>query len=150
MNFTKTSPKFGQWSDHRANTVYGLGFSSEGDLLQVKSICSMAMMGDTGTVVLQFVDKFCEAKEAAKKALEERKFEGKKTEDSDKITSSSPELKSPHQVTLTNPSGTSPQVDGRKGEEGARQLPMGGIANGESSGGRKTAYANSTEVKHIE
>ena len=39
MNFTKTSPKFGQWSDHRANTVYGLGFSSEGDLLQVYSIC---------------------------------------------------------------------------------------------------------------
>ncbi len=35
MNFTKTSPKFGQWSDHRANTVYGLGFSSEKDLNQV-------------------------------------------------------------------------------------------------------------------
>lgn len=35
MNFTKTSPKFGQWSDHRANTVYGLGFSSEKDLQQV-------------------------------------------------------------------------------------------------------------------
>lgn len=35
MNFTKTSPKFGQWSDHRANTVYGLGFSSERDLQQV-------------------------------------------------------------------------------------------------------------------
>ena len=35
MNFTKTSPKFGQWSDHRANTVYGLGFSSERDLHQV-------------------------------------------------------------------------------------------------------------------
>ena len=36
MNFTKTSPKFGQWSDHRANTVYGLGFSSEKDLQQVR------------------------------------------------------------------------------------------------------------------
>ena len=35
MTFTKTSPKFGQWSDHRANTVYGLGFSSEKDLLTV-------------------------------------------------------------------------------------------------------------------
>ena len=35
MNFTKTSPKFGQWSDHRANTVYGLGFSSEKDLQEV-------------------------------------------------------------------------------------------------------------------
>ncbi|KAM4754250.1 homer protein homolog 1-like isoform 3-T3 [Cyanocitta cristata] len=29
MTFTKTSQKFGQWADSRANTVYGLGFSSE-------------------------------------------------------------------------------------------------------------------------
>ncbi|XP_071494477.1 homer protein homolog 1-like isoform X2 [Diadema antillarum] len=32
MAFTKTSQKFGQWADTRANTVYGLGFSSEGEL----------------------------------------------------------------------------------------------------------------------
>ena len=32
MTFTKTSQKFGQWSDIRANTVYGLGFSSEPEL----------------------------------------------------------------------------------------------------------------------
>lgn len=32
MAFTKTSQKFGQWSDPRANTVYGLGFGSESDL----------------------------------------------------------------------------------------------------------------------
>ncbi|CAL8091165.1 unnamed protein product [Orchesella dallaii] len=32
MNFTKTSQKFGQWSDVRANTVYGLGFPSEAEL----------------------------------------------------------------------------------------------------------------------
>ncbi|KAJ8936041.1 hypothetical protein NQ318_015447 [Aromia moschata] len=32
MTFTKTSQKFGQWSDVRANTVYGLGFSSETEL----------------------------------------------------------------------------------------------------------------------
>ena len=38
MNFTKTSPKFGQWSDHRANTVYGLGFTSEKDLLHVSKL----------------------------------------------------------------------------------------------------------------
>lgn len=29
MAFTKTSTKFGQWADVRANTVYGLGFSSD-------------------------------------------------------------------------------------------------------------------------
>ncbi|ROT84966.1 putative homer protein-like 2 isoform X2 [Penaeus vannamei] len=32
MMFTKTSQKFGQWSDMRANTVYGLGFSTEAEL----------------------------------------------------------------------------------------------------------------------
>lgn len=32
MAFTKTSQKFGQWSDPRANTVYGLGFATENDL----------------------------------------------------------------------------------------------------------------------
>jgi len=32
MTFTKTSQKFGQWSDAKNNTVYGLGFGSESDL----------------------------------------------------------------------------------------------------------------------
>ena len=40
MSFTKTSPKFGQWSDHRANTIYGLGFSTETDLSLVSCIDS--------------------------------------------------------------------------------------------------------------
>ncbi|VVC28491.1 WH1/EVH1 domain,PH domain-like [Cinara cedri] len=34
MSFTKTSQKFGQWTDTRANTVYGLGFSSEQELIK--------------------------------------------------------------------------------------------------------------------
>lgn len=38
MTFTKTSQKFGQWSDVRANTVYGLGFSSEAELGKVPII----------------------------------------------------------------------------------------------------------------
>lgn len=50
MTFTQTSQKFGQWSDVRANTVYGLGFSSELELSK-------------------FVEKFQEVKEATKKAL---------------------------------------------------------------------------------
>ncbi len=37
MTFTKTSQKFGQWADSRANTVYGLGFSTEQQLQQVKA-----------------------------------------------------------------------------------------------------------------
>ncbi|XP_057693096.1 homer protein homolog 2 isoform X2 [Corythoichthys intestinalis] len=49
MMFTKTSQKFGQWADSRANTVFGLGFSSEQQLAK-------------------FAEKFQEVKEAAKTA----------------------------------------------------------------------------------
>ncbi|OWK51300.1 SURP and G-patch domain-containing protein 2 [Lonchura striata] len=51
MTFTKTSQKFGQWADSRANTVYGLGFASEQHLAQ-------------------FAEKFQEVKEAARLARE--------------------------------------------------------------------------------
>ncbi|TNN42142.1 Homer 1 [Liparis tanakae] len=51
MTFTKTSQKFGQWADSRANTVYGLGFSSESNLAK-------------------FAEKFAEFKEAARLAKE--------------------------------------------------------------------------------
>ncbi|XP_056875325.1 homer protein homolog 1-like isoform X2 [Takifugu flavidus] len=51
MTFTKTSHKFGQWADSRANTVYGLGFPSESHLTK-------------------FADKFAEFKEAARLAKE--------------------------------------------------------------------------------
>ncbi|XP_032646520.1 homer protein homolog 2 isoform X2 [Chelonoidis abingdonii] len=49
MTFTKTSQKFGQWADSRANTVFGLGFSSEQQLTK-------------------FAEKFQDIKEAAKLA----------------------------------------------------------------------------------
>ncbi|KAI8788997.1 homer protein 2 [Biomphalaria glabrata] len=49
MVFTKTSQKFGQWSDPRANTVYGLGFSSEQELTK-------------------FIEKFKEVKELTRQA----------------------------------------------------------------------------------
>uniref|UniRef100_A0A8C3UN94 WH1 domain-containing protein n=1 Tax=Catharus ustulatus TaxID=91951 RepID=A0A8C3UN94_CATUS len=51
MTFTKTSQKFGQWEDSRANTVYGLGFSSEHHLSK-------------------FAEKFQEFKDAARLAKE--------------------------------------------------------------------------------
>jgi hypothetical protein len=35
MSFTKTSQKFCQWVDSKANHVYGLGFSNEIDLTRV-------------------------------------------------------------------------------------------------------------------
>lgn len=49
MTFNKTSQKFGQWADSRANTVFGLGFASEQQLAK-------------------FAEKFQEVKEAAKLA----------------------------------------------------------------------------------
>uniref|UniRef100_A0A3B4EK24 WH1 domain-containing protein n=1 Tax=Pygocentrus nattereri TaxID=42514 RepID=A0A3B4EK24_PYGNA len=51
MTFTKTSQKFGQWADSRANTVYGLGFATEQQLHQ-------------------FFERFKEIKEAARLARE--------------------------------------------------------------------------------
>ncbi|XP_040434675.1 homer protein homolog 1-like isoform X3 [Falco naumanni] len=62
MTFTKTSQKFGQWADSRANTVYGLGFSSEHHLSK-------------------FAEKFQEFKEAARLAKEksQEKMELKST-----------------------------------------------------------------------
>uniref|UniRef100_A0A8C1A6R7 Homer scaffold protein 3a n=1 Tax=Cyprinus carpio carpio TaxID=630221 RepID=A0A8C1A6R7_CYPCA len=51
MTFTKTSQKFGQWADSRANTVYGLGFATEQQLQQ-------------------FAERFKEVKEAARLARE--------------------------------------------------------------------------------
>ncbi|KAG1929277.1 homer protein [Pimephales promelas] len=51
MTFTKTSQKFGQWADSRANTVYGLGFATENQLHQ-------------------FAERFKEVREAARMARE--------------------------------------------------------------------------------
>ncbi|XP_036009955.1 homer protein homolog 3 isoform X6 [Mus musculus] len=71
MTFTKTSQKFGQWADSRANTVYGLGFASEQQLTQ-------------------FAEKFQEVKEAARLARE-------KSQDGGEFTSTGLALAS-HQV----------------------------------------------------
>lgn len=71
MTFTKTSQKFGQWADSRANTVYGLGFASEQQLTQ-------------------FAEKFQEVKEAARLARE-------KSQDGGEFTSAALALAS-HQV----------------------------------------------------
>ncbi|XP_068924215.1 homer protein homolog 3 [Petaurus breviceps papuanus] len=60
MTFTKTSQKFGQWADSRANTVYGLGFASEQHLSQ-------------------FAEKFQEVKEAARLAREKSQDGGELT-----------------------------------------------------------------------
>ncbi|CAF3350889.1 unnamed protein product [Rotaria socialis] len=52
MSFTKTSQKFCQWVDSRANHVYGLGFANEPELTR-------------------FMDKFIEVKDATRHALKQ-------------------------------------------------------------------------------
>ncbi|XP_041321796.1 homer protein homolog 3 isoform X2 [Pyrgilauda ruficollis] len=75
MTFTKTSQKFGQWADSRANTVYGLGFASEQHLSQ-------------------FAEKFQEVKEAARVARE-------KCQDKTELTN--PALSIPSHQVLPSP-----------------------------------------------
>ncbi|NWR25754.1 HOME3 protein, partial [Emberiza fucata] len=75
MTFTKTSQKFGQWADSRANTVYGLGFASEQHLSQ-------------------FAEKFQEVKEAARVARE-------KCQDKTELTN--PALSLPSHQVLPSP-----------------------------------------------
>uniref|UniRef100_UPI003AAACFD8 homer protein homolog 3-like n=1 Tax=Centroberyx gerrardi TaxID=166262 RepID=UPI003AAACFD8 len=61
MTFTKTSQKFGQWADSRANTVYGLGFSTEQQLQQVAELEAqsgrVAAAGQTGDELSQSLEE---------------------------------------------------------------------------------------------
>ncbi|XP_041031262.1 homer protein homolog 2 isoform X2 [Carcharodon carcharias] len=90
MTFTKTSQKFGQWADSRANTVFGLGFSSEQHLTK-------------------FAEKFQEVKEAAKLARDRSQ---EKTE-----TSSNHSRESSHEIP-TSPQASS--VNGTDDEKATR------------------------------
>uniref|UniRef100_A0A667XNM5 Homer scaffold protein 1b n=1 Tax=Myripristis murdjan TaxID=586833 RepID=A0A667XNM5_9TELE len=72
MTFTKTSQKFGQWADSRANTVYGLGFSTEHHLAK-------------------FAEKFAEYKEAARLAKE-------KSQEKMELATSPSQVRSAHTV----------------------------------------------------
>ncbi|CAL8359288.1 homer protein homolog 2 isoform X2 [Gadus morhua] len=75
MTFTKTSQKFGQWADSRANTVFGLGFGSEQQLAK-------------------FAEKFQEVKDAAKlardKSQEKMETSSNHSQESGRVTPSNP------------------------------------------------------------
>ncbi|XP_061913397.1 homer protein homolog 1-like isoform X2 [Entelurus aequoreus] len=96
MTFTKTSQKFGQWADSRANTVYGLGFSSEGHLSK-------------------FADKFVEFKEAARLAKE-------KNQEKMEFTST-PSQESTSGLAPPSPL-TSESVNGTEDERAATDTPQ--------------------------
>ncbi|EGD72412.1 Homer3 protein [Salpingoeca rosetta] len=51
MLFTKTAPKFGQWTDTKAGTLYGLGFGAETDTLNFADAFSeaLAKLDDSST-----------------------------------------------------------------------------------------------------
>uniref|UniRef100_A0ACB8F1E1 Homer protein 3 n=1 Tax=Sphaerodactylus townsendi TaxID=933632 RepID=A0ACB8F1E1_9SAUR len=110
MTFTKTSQKFGQWADSRANTVYGLGFASEQHLSQ-------------------FAEKFQEVKEAARLARE-------KSQDKTELTSPALSLTSqqiyPSPIISSNGPGddkffepkTDMDDDDQKVEKGSRKLML--------------------------
>ncbi|XP_041060692.1 homer protein homolog 3-like [Carcharodon carcharias] len=72
MSFTKTSQKFGQWADSRANTVYGLGFNSEQQLTQ-------------------FAERFQEIKEAARLTRE-------KSQDKTELTNPALDISAPQEL----------------------------------------------------
>ncbi|XP_059809129.1 homer protein homolog 2 isoform X2 [Hypanus sabinus] len=94
MNFTKTSQKFGQWADSRANTVFGLGFPSEQQLSK-------------------FAEKFQEVKEAAKVARERSQEKAE--------SGSTHSHESGHEAPIS-PQASS--VNGTEEEKGSRSPPI--------------------------
>nr|XP_057920473.1 homer protein homolog 1-like isoform X3 [Doryrhamphus excisus] len=101
MTFTKTSQKFGQWADSRANTVYGLGFSSESHLSK-------------------FADKFAEFKEAARLAKEKSQ---------EKMELSGTPSQEPVAAPPLSPL-TSERVNGTEDERAATEAPQPSEARG--------------------
>uniref|UniRef100_A0A8C7SF81 Homer scaffold protein 1 n=1 Tax=Oncorhynchus mykiss TaxID=8022 RepID=A0A8C7SF81_ONCMY len=112
MTFTKTSQKFGQWADSRANTVYGLGFSSENNLLK-------------------FAEKFAEFKEAARLAKEksQEKMELTSTPSQESATGDMQSPLTPESINGTDDErGTTPEtpqyLPEPRAEPSQNQLPF--------------------------
>uniref|UniRef100_A0A2K6GQY5 Homer protein homolog 1 n=1 Tax=Propithecus coquereli TaxID=379532 RepID=A0A2K6GQY5_PROCO len=76
MTFTKTSQKFGQWADSRANTVYGLGFSSEHHLSKVTELeCVSSQANAVHTHKTELNQTIQELEETLKVKEEDREVE---------------------------------------------------------------------------
>jgi homer protein len=71
MTFTQTSQKFGQWSDVRANTVYGsfvkLNNAGVSTLIALLFILGLGFASEAE--LGKFIEKFHEVKEATKNAM---------------------------------------------------------------------------------
>ncbi|CAL8094275.1 unnamed protein product [Orchesella dallaii] len=110
MSFTKTSQKFGQWSDVRANTVYGLGFLSEQELNQ-------------------FIEQFQEVKEATRSSMKSSGQGGAPVANGSSgrdVAASAANIPPPAMMTGTSPYTTRNQISaagvGGGGEEGDHVL----------------------------
>ncbi|KAM3599771.1 uncharacterized protein V6R79_011210 [Siganus canaliculatus] len=122
MTFTKTSQKFGQWADSRANTVYGLGFSSESSLTK-------------------FAEKFSEFKEAARLAKE-------KSQDKMELTSTPSQESAPGD--LQSPL-TPESINGTEEERAAPDTPQRSDARAEpSQNALPFSHSSSSINKHWE
>ncbi|XP_013875766.1 homer protein homolog 1 isoform X2 [Austrofundulus limnaeus] len=122
MTFTKTSQKFGQWADSRANTVYGLGFSSESHLVK-------------------FADKFAEFKEAARLAKE-------RSQEKIELTSTPSQESAPGD--LQSPL-TSESINGTEEDRGAPGTPQHSEARAEpSQNALPMSHSSSSISKHWE
>ncbi|XP_059487521.1 homer protein homolog 2 isoform X2 [Neocloeon triangulifer] len=129
MTFTKTSQKFGQWSDVRANTVYGLGFSSEAELNK-------------------FIEKFQDVKEATRQAAAKATTNGTATQatpvssaNASPITARSGRGTGAPGNASPNPMGQTPLPDELVDTQGGPGIPPGGplpapmgLANNDGTG----------------
>ncbi|XP_068190305.1 homer protein homolog 1-like isoform X2 [Antennarius striatus] len=122
MTFTKTSQKFGQWADSRANTVYGLGFSTESHLVK-------------------FSEKFAEFKEAARLAKE-------KSQEKIELTSTPSQESAPGD--LQSPL-TSESINGTDEERATPDTPQHTEARAElSQNALPYSHSSSSISKHWE
>uniref|UniRef100_A0A8C5N516 Homer protein homolog 1 n=1 Tax=Leptobrachium leishanense TaxID=445787 RepID=A0A8C5N516_9ANUR len=133
MTFTKTSQKFGQWADSRANTVYGLGFSSEHHLTR-------------------FAEKFQEFKEAARLAKEksQEKMELTSTPSQESAGGDIQSPLTPESINGTDDERTTPEVTQNsepRAEPSQNALPFTHSAGGRS---KSDAHAHSAINKHWE
>lgn len=106
MNFNKTSTKFGQWADARANTVYGLGFSSDTLLNkfseQFDDIRERSVKLDVDSLQSQTNGiRIAEASKVVTMPLKEREVPTKKEQDEEQVSSASDDSR-----TLSNQSNS--------------------------------------------
>ncbi|XP_056268454.1 homer protein homolog 2 isoform X2 [Pseudoliparis swirei] len=121
MTFTKTSQKFGQWADSRANTVFGLGFASEQQLAK-------------------FSEKFQEVKEAAKLARD-------KSQDTVEMLSNHSQQESGRETPTTNQASS---INGTDDEKISHVDPEAAVLQTENEHLKSAVEQSNTNTKKWE